>query len=566
MASRENFEIQVLRGERWSTETVRNSEDAAREAAKKFLADKKCEGARIVRNWTRSDGTMTESEIFKETRTVKDDGSDVRIVLVDQAPPRCEKPADYYGPDSRATMNRIFRPYLEKQFLTPTELIHNFKELKRIQDRDNLVTSAVDRIAGLQTKETEQDSKDRRDEIFKSVDGMSSRARKADALHLPKLTGRLSAVMPLTRELGGPEDADYLTLVVLSRELVTLKDWVAKLDKLCRLAAEETDAHAVELLDGVIADVLGANVVQEVLGYQPNLCSAIISMLDLSDGCMAWESSEARETVEILNKLFAEGKLPLSKATLIDRAHRQIKSPNPLNRADPNKELEEFRRLLSRVLTPTGLLAGPETAEAVTLRYMRMGEKGGAAGRRDAILACFRLMPDRAFGLLYICDLARTELAAEHSKDMAEQLELILACRRIGDLCLAKLSAKDRMLRATFVHGYALASALPEPVKKRLAEHIDEVLDRYLVEEQVIEKLDHQDSSLRDRAVRLVQFCAAGVLPEGRAMTRARTRILALLRQPNFDARFVDGIADPERAQKTLRDFHQLLVKAGFGG
>lgn len=90
-------------------------------------------------------------------------------------------------------------------------------------------------------------------------------------------------------------------------------------------------------------------------------------------------------------------------------------------------------------------------------------------------------------------------------------------------------------------------------------------MEKYLIDEQIVEKLDHHDSSLRDRAVRLVQFCAAGVLPEGRAMSRARQRIVTLLRSPNFDAHFVDGITDPARAQKALRDFHQLLVRAGFG-
>ena len=82
----------------------------------------------------------------------------------------------------------------------------------------------------------------------------------------------------------------------------------------------------------------------------------------------------------------------------------------------------------------------------------------------------------------------------------------------------------------------------------------------------MIEKLDHADLSLRERAQRLVQFCAAGILPpQGKAITRTRTSILNLLRQPNFDARFVEGVSDPKDAQESLRNFHRLLVKAGFG-
>ena len=122
------------------------------------------------------------------------------------------------------------------------------------------------------------------------------------------------------------------------------------------------------------------------------------------------------------------------------------------------------------------------------------------------------------------------------------------------------------MLHATNAHRAMMASPYPKEIRDKIADHIDAVLERYLIEDQIIEKLDHPGSHLRDRSVRLVQFCAAGVLPEGKALTRARKAILSHLRQANFDAHFIDGIEDPGLAQKALRDFHQLLVKAGFGG
>lgn len=564
MAERASFEIQVLKEGRWVTETVRYKEDEARALAKKYLADKKCEGAKIVRNWLRADGTMDETEIFSETRTVKDDG-DVRIVQIEDADSKCEAPADYYGNDARGVMNRVFRNYLEKAFITPTELLHNYKELKRIQDKDTLVPSAVDRVAFLQTKDGDKDSKTRREEIFKSIDQMSVRAMRADKVQLPTLNGRFSDVMKRAKELGGDGDGEYYAMVVLSRDLVNVRNWVGKLDRLCRLAVDEGDPQCIQMLDGVIADVLGANVVQEILGWQPGLGAAIGRMLDLADGTMPTEKSDAGESAEMLNKLFAEKKLPASRLCLIDRAHRQIASPNPLYRSDTSKEPEEFKKLLMRLLTPSGLYAGPESAWALTTRYTRMVEQGGAAGRRASIASVFRIMPDRAYGCIYLCELAKTDFAAEHMADIVEQMEAVFQTRTIVDLCVRTLGPKDRMQRATFAHRAAQAAPLAADVKKRLGEHIDSVLERYLIDEQIIEKLDHPDSALRDRAGRLVQFCAAGVLPEGKAMTRARQRILTLLRQPNFDAHFVDGITDPAKAQKALRDFHQLLVKAGFG-
>ncbi|MBI3445153.1 MAG: hypothetical protein HY055_07295 [Magnetospirillum sp.] len=564
VADRESFEIQVSKNGRWATETVAYKEDEARTIAKKFLADKKCEGAKIIRNWLRGDGTMVESEIFSQTRSGVDDGP-IRIAPIDSVPEKCESPDDFMGPDSRNVVNRIFRNYLDKAILTPTELMHNYKELKRLQEKDSLVPSAVDRVAQLQTKDSDQDSRSRGQEIFKTIDDISARARRVENIKLPKLDGRFSDAMREIRAQASGEDADYLAMVLLSRDLINARSWVGKLERLCKLAIDDPDPHAVEMLDGVIADVLGSNVVQEILGYQPGLGSAICRMFDLADGKFPTEKSEAGESAEILNRLFAEHKLPISRACLLDRAHRQIKSPNPLYRNEAGKEMDEFKHLVERVLTPTGLIAGSETAEALTIRYSRQIEAGGAAGRKAAVNGMFRTLPDRATGLLYLSDLAGSAYGAEATADIAELLDYVIAARHLGDFCLRSLPPKDKMMRATLAHKTVAASTLPPPVKEKVCNFIDTMLEAYVVTEQIVEKLDHPDSHLRDRAVRLVQFCAAGVLPEGKAMTRARQRILALLRQPNFDAHFIDGFTDATKAQNALRDFHILLVKAGFG-
>lgn len=565
-SNRASFDIQVMKGGRWVTETVCDDEKEAIGIAKRFLLDKKCEGARALRSWTRSDGTMTEQEIFSETRTVRDDGP-IRIVQVDSAPPKCEAPNDYSGLQSRMLMNRIFRTYLDKQFVTPTELIHNYREMKRLQDKDTLLPSAVDRVAFLQTREGEQQSRDRRDEIFKSVDRMSARARRAEGLKLPKLKGSFKELCDSVADLAADQDeADYLAMVVLARELVEIRNWMGKLERLCALAVEDSDPHRLTLLDGVIADVLGANVTQDLLGQLPSLAAAIIAMFDLTEGTMTIEGGAATEVIGMLNLLFKDKKLPGSRLCLIDRAHRQLKSANPLYRNDETRESDAFVQVLRRLLVPSGLLYGPETADAMTTRYMRRVVEGGAAGRRAAIMGTFSAMPDRAYGVVYLCELARTDFAKDLGDDALGLLDRVLESRAIGELCLRTLNAKERMLRATLAHRALLASPFPEAIKTKLADHIDRILEKYVIDEQIVEKLDHHESSLRDRAVRLVQFCAAGVLPEGRAMTRARQRILSLLRQPSFDAHFVDGIDDPVRAQKALRDFHQLLVRAGFGG
>lgn len=563
MASKSaTYEVQLMRDGRWSTQSCIDTEQTATAAARRYMMDAHCEGARVIHSWTRPDGHIIEREVFVQTRRVSDDGP-VHINDIDSAPAICAEPDDFFSPASRAVINRILRNYLEKVFVTPTELLHNYRELKRVQDKDNLAMAALERIASLQTHGGPE-ARTRRDDLFKLVDRLSARARRAEALPLPKLGDDFGAVLTAVSRVRD-DSPDYLARVVLSRDLVSTRHWLGKLERLTKLAETESELHALALLDGVMADVLGANLVQDILGWQPSLAAAIVHLLDLADGTLAAEKSETVEATERLNHLLQTGKLPESRDVLIDRAMRQLRSTNALYRTDPARERDGFVTVLNRLLTPGGLLFGADGAEALTLRATRMVEEGGNAGRRAAIAYTFNAMPDKAFGLVYLCELARSEFARGHEADIEEQARRVLKCEFLNDLCLRTLSAKDRMARATLAHGCVRASVLPAALRDRLDERIDAILERFLVDEQIIEKLDHHDSLLHDRALRLVQFAAAGLLPEGHAKSRARERILALLRSPNFDAHFVDGVADPAQAQKMLRDFHHLLVRAGFG-
>ena len=562
-ASRATFEVQVQKEGRWVADIVLDREDDARNAAARLFADRKCEGVRIFRNWLRADHTIVETQIHCETRVVKDNDK-LRIGMVDAVPPKCDNTSDYYGFASRQFMNRIFRAYCDKVFVTPSEILHDSKEFKRLQDTETLVSSAVDRVAFLQTENTDQTAKDRKDQIFKAIAHIAARARKVEKVKLAKPGTSLSGLL---RSIKAPEDSsDYLAMVSLCRELLSHRSWLGKLDRLLDLAQEETDPNAIEMLDGIISDVLMSNVLQDILGQQPSLSRAIIRMFDLADGKFPPDASDAASTVTKLNAILAGGLYPRSKTSIVDRAHRQLRSVTPLCRDGTEQEVIEFSKIVHRVLTPVGFISGPDTAEALTSRHTRLVIQGGVAGRKAAILGTFRAMPDMATGVIYLSELVLSDYAEEHTEDMSRKFHEVLQMQSLEEFCEKGLSLRDRLARATNAFRALAPTPYPETVKDRVLTHIDSIIDKFLVSAELIEKLDHADSSLRERAQRLVQFCAAGILPpQGKAINRTRTRILNLLRQPNFDARFVEGLDNPTQAQESLRDFHQLLVKAGFG-
>jgi len=562
MASNQgDFDIQVFKNDRWITEAIREREIDARAMAKKFLSDKRCAGARVVSNRLQSDGSVDEKVIFEEKQSVKDSQL-LKITTVDEVKIFCEKPRDFFSLESRILINRIFRSYLESVTLTPTEVLHNHKEIQRLADRDSLMFSATSHVAKLQSSNGAKGTKKRHREIVEIVDQITAQAERAASLKLPKLSNSFSKTIAAASNVKG-DTPEYLAMVVLSRALQKVPSWTDKLEKLCLLVNAETDRKAILLLDTVIADLLGTHLVQELLGWQRSLGSAIISMIDLSEGIYDAEKSDAPKTTERLNFLMKKDILPASRHVLVERALRQLKSSAPLYKADPSKEMEEYQRVMARLLVPGGILSGADGAEAITLRGTQFVKEGGATGKRAVINATVSSLPDPARGVMYLAELTKTTIADEHLEDIVKELDVVFSARVIEELCRRSMSPKDRMVTATGAFMATTTSALPDDIKQQVTEHIDGVLERYLVDENIIDKLDSPKAHLRDRAVRLVKFCGAGVLPEGKALSLARKRVVSLLRQPNFDDRFVDGLSGSV-SDKALRDFHKLLVQGGL--
>jgi len=563
-----SYDIQTMYDGRWSTEAMHHDEEHAIAVANKFLTNPRCEGARVLRTFVRIAGNVVDREVFSRTQSVKGEGP-IYIDRVESAPSRCEKVEDYFAIKSRVTMYRVLRTYLEKVFVIPSEVLHNTREFRRLMDKDSLVPSAVDRIAALQTLDG-NDAKARKSEMFKVIDDISARNRKIDEMVLPKLTGSFAEMVKALPRAANEWERNHLAVAALTRDLLTMRTFAGKLERVCTLMMGLDDTALASLLDGIIAELLQTSVVQDILGWQASLSSAMCAMLDLADGTFTPSKSELGDIALDLNTLFAHGRLPISRDVLVDRVHHQLSSAAALYKADPTQELDSFRKVLKRLLVPArngvhaGLHSGPATAEALTLRCTFMVERGGQSGRADAIKMVYHAMPDHAYGLVYLSDLSRTIFAKD---GMAAIVEVALAATRattIIDLVLPTLSVKERLIRATSAHAALQESAFPPDIKKQITDFIDHMVDDYMVAERLVEKLDNPANKLFDRATRLVQFCASMVLPEGKSLTNARNHVLDLLRQPNFNERFVEGIADPAAAQRAVRDFHQLLVKAGF--
>lgn len=562
-----SYEVQIYKSDHWVLDLRFEAEAEALTRARRLLSDGKLDGVRVVRDWRRADGRHIETEIHVEFRPVS---RTVTIVPIDESPPLCQTVQDCYGVQSRMVMNRMLRNYVERAVVTPTELLHNHAELARLQNTDNLMPTAMGRVAALQAEKAGSDGRSRRDALNILLHDITERARCA-ALRkdLPAIaaTGFRPAFDALDAGTE-PEERDFLARVVLSRELVQMRNWLAKLDFLSELVREDggqADAP-LALLDGVIADVLGApSVVQELLGIQGSLAEALCNLIDLSRGRMAAAGRAEDDRAIHLSELLAFHDLDQTRLVILDLVRRQLKGTQPLYRFDPEQEKTAFLEVLRCAITPTGVTGGGPMAEALVLRSLRFLEGGGAKGRRQAIDDVVCGIPEAGDKLRFLVTLADSDLGLQHARDIGAALDRLTrdpaGFPRFID---RRQPVKANLEALTALYERVTEAPLPEDTRGRLADNLDHMLVAYIISSRVVEQYDNPDDSLRRRANRLMQLCLPGTLRSRRALDMVRQRVVAHLRQTNFDQKYVEDLPNPDQKQRALREFHRLLEEAGL--
>jgi hypothetical protein len=414
------------------------------------------------------------------------------------------------------------------------------------------------------------DGRTRRDELYGILNSLAERARDASSRKdLPAIagTGFGSAFNRLGR-LAAPEEQEFLGRVVLSRELVQTRNWLAKLDFLGELVRKDGGLaeQPLVLVDGFIADVVGApSVAQELLGVQGSLVEALCSLVDLSRGRLLLSDRDGDDPLLQLNELLAFHDLVETRRVLVDLVRRQIRGTLPLYRADPTQEKDAFQKILQTVTSPDGILGGGPMAEALVMRWMRFQEAGGAVGRRQAIDAVVSRYADAKDRVRFLLALLESEMGRQHQDDIAATLERMTADPQdFSRFVVRDQPIKTNLEQFTTLFVQVAGSTVPEPLRSRLAERLDELLVAYIVSRRVVERLDKADDPLRHRASRLVQLCMPGTLRSRKALDIVRQRVISHLRQPNFERKYVEDIPDPDGQQRALRDFHTLLQRAGF--
>ncbi|MDG5495574.1 hypothetical protein [Niveispirillum sp. BGYR6] len=560
-----NFEVQSFKVDHWVIEDVFATEEEARDLVKQLLVNR--DGMRIVRDFAGAPGMpATHTIIFSELRAPK--AKPITVQPVEEAPV-CTESRDYLQHDSRQIISRMLRQYLEEKALTASELLYNAGEMKRAINFENMIPVAVGRIATIQGKTTGQDARDRRDMIYGSLTDLRMKAEEAQkrATFTIKQDG-FQGVMTKAETLaaGDSDMADYLSKVVLCRDLVQIRNLLGKVEWLLETAGDagsQAPAH-IHIIDTLVADALSfPSVIQDMLGRQPDLGTALNRILDILEGTFEPQEREMAPAItQVLSRWIAIGHAPQCRQVVFEGLLRSIKGTQPLAR-DPERNRSAYAALVARAMTPQGLNGGRRMAEALTTGYLRFLEQGGGEGRRLSIDGVTAMLPSGRDRAIFLAELAGTDLGQREKDSVLGRLRPLLGPGQdVNRLVGLQVPLKPKMQAMASLYRSVYGSGLPDAAE--LADRVDSIVADYIVTARVIEKLDDPSANLRIRATRLMQFAANDVLSSPKARKMVRDQIIGHLRQPNFDGKFVEGLNTPQEQAQALRNFYDLLRRAQF--
>lgn len=565
----EIFEVHLQRDGQWRIDSSAHSQSEAEELATKVLNREGVTGVKVIKETTRGD-TAREQIVFEKT---KSGGGSDRILIgeVDSAP-LCEESTALFGTDGRQVLNRLFRSYLDKNGVTASEVMHEFRELRRLMDADTLIMSGVGKIATLQAKAYPQagDAGARREALFGFLDALSERARTAAARTLPAIArDGYDAVVEQLSAFADDEDCSYLIRVAIARELVQQRSYFGKLSQAVDWAAPSESRLGREAADIYISDTLcNGETLQDLLGPKNNLADALGALIELAYGSFdagtEGKPDDAPEaTAGRLTGLLAAGALPESRIVLVDRIRRQMEGKATLSREEGQEE-EALKGLIDRLMPEDSLLGGGAMAEALTHRQSRIINRGGANGLREATERLLPTFGEPVRKAAYLISLSESSLAQIIGDDIAMQLEgLFVRPDSVKQIIRDNRPPNKKMQTVTAVYNKFQSSSLDEALKTRIINRLDHLLARYITEDKILDKLDDPSRPLHVRAFMLLSMCSPDMLPEGEASKLARAIVVKHLRRKNFETELVAQVPGPEK-ERVLRDFHVQLYRCGF--
>ncbi|WP_417781801.1 hypothetical protein [Terasakiella pusilla] len=554
------FELKVKSANRWSFHSYKTSENEAVQEARSLLKQKVADQVQVIQT-TKSGEKKT---VFDENVTSIKKKAGLGHITTS---PVWKTADDLFSTESRQTLAHLLRDYFDQQALTPTEALHSPRELSKLME-DPLFFAALDRLASIQAVRGRMGEKDQRDNIQSFFQHILTKAQSTGFDDINK--GTLNSYLA---EAGKYEESavHYRVLCSVCRTTASATSWEAKLAGLFDLLGDQDLAslheNTTEMLDELIAEMfIMPSVIQEMLGKQPDRYNAIKVLTEM---CIAkyeplkWDTMGLKRIATLMRK----HPMTQSRRTLADRVEQMLRNRTALTKGDMYEEKHAFKELLPLYIAKNGTLLGGEgMAEALTMCATRSFNRDRTLEQpEEAIKYIVETLQAPVLQLRYLLTLSKSQFGQDCSKIVCDFIPKFMdGPEHVHDIVHYRLPVKRKLKVLSTLQRMALEISLPQKTNLKLVQWLDDLLYTFLDEERIIDRMDSPEDPLFIRATNLLQFCASGLLIEGRTLNWVRDRVQEHLRQPNFVEKFTEAANTQTKKDKMVTQLHIMLKKAGL--
>ena len=420
-------EVMVCRNGRWVVDALAIGEEEAVSVAQTRLrqpgpSSNRVEAVRVIAVKRSRSGFVSRCEIFTQQAQAPTTRISARsTTFVNQ----CEMAEDLAGLESRMVMARVLRDYLDRHRITPTELLHTWRHLKKLQETDNLLSSTFHQIAKAQVNAARavqarlnRDLADRRgtdnrshpqgggawNRKDRSATGSATAGsdpgdddlgRNAPARREAHLWAMGQAVAAKARDFSGLRNRPRLNperMTETSRLVESAfgeNTWWARRAMVAEWAGQFTSIEgkmeaALSLLDAgaapfedeveeLLADCLSdPSALKEALGYHHTLFSCLNQMAGVLTG--QCPEGALTPTMSAVSRLLKTGRGREARVVLTERLISEISRDHPLDRFEPKRETLLVQELIGSMLTRDGKIVGGEFSQQALSRRIVRGQ------------------------------------------------------------------------------------------------------------------------------------------------------------------------------------------------
>ena len=479
----------------------------------------------------------------------------------------CTSPQDLYTPLAREKISRLLEDWLNKQQVTPFELLHRPDLAEKLEASGSDLLHVVQKLSVPESHETGQDLHNLMRRWTALFDKACTRLIQDGRKNLFPAASPETAV-PLAGRLQTHPERAYVLGGAIAAALKPHQRPAAKLELLLRFAQafadEETCGWALLVIEGPVVEIFASRAtLNDVLGQETDLGDSMAVMTRMAAGrevaCIADIDPRVARLMPPLDgvlggyhDLIRDGHLPHLATNISRRLMQELKGPRRLKPGNPDGEIETLR-----VLALCMTAAGRDEAQREDIKdaFAERSKKLVSADFVDSLLQTATSPADEADKLIWLCE---NMVGAANKRQAARWLTQTVGAAKFERYMRESgqgntRSPAQRLLALAQMQDRVRAAALIDQDGQEISLKLGQIGDRIAGEIKLLAHVVRGNASPMQKLSMLLSFASGRSAPLGPLSDQAKAEVMRMLRDPQIRS----GLSSQPQILATLRPMMQ---------